>query len=63
MFESLFTGVLTLGLMISGVVAFAADFQHSRQHAATAAVQVVTLPTVTIVAHRRSAATQRIASL
>ena len=49
MFDDLFTGVLTIGLLASGAVAFGVDALHSGHAQATA---VASLPAVTVVAHR-----------
>ena len=49
MLDNLFTGVLTISLLASGVIAFGTDAARSER---AQPVPVVSLPTVTIVAHR-----------
>ena len=63
MFDNLFTGVLTLGLMASGAFAFGSELAAGPARPAAVAAQVVTLPAVTVVAHRHTAAALHLASL
>jgi hypothetical protein len=55
MSDNILSAVLTFSLLIAGTAAIGAEMFNTRR-AEVAAVPVVTLPTVSIVAHRQAAA-------
>lgn len=55
MIDNIFSAVLTFGLLVAGTAAIGSEMFNTHPVGA-APMRVVTLPTVTIVAHRQSAA-------
>lgn len=55
MTDNILSAVLTFGLLIAGTAAIGSEMFNTH-HTGAAPMKVVTLPTVTIVAHRQSAA-------
>jgi hypothetical protein len=63
MVDSLFTGVLVFGLMVSGAVAFGSEFAARQPQAGAPAALIVTLPSASIVGHRHVSPVVRLASI